>query len=65
MASRETDEYLDPILDDLFALMQLGLVEVKGVNENGDYVYGLTQKGESIDIQEAFDLINDSFEEGM
>ena len=65
MASRETDEYLDPILDDLFALMQLGLVEVKGVNENGDYVYGLTQKGESIDIQEAFDMINDSFEEGM
>jgi hypothetical protein len=65
VASRETDEYLDPILDDLFALMQLGLVEVKGVNENGDYVYGLTQKGESIDIQEAFDMINDSFEEGM
>ena len=63
MASHETDEYLDPILNDLFALMQLGLVEVKGVNENGDYVYGLTQKGESIDIQEAFDMINDSFEE--
>jgi len=63
VASHETDEYLDPILNDLFALMQLGLVEVKGVNENGDYVYGLTQKGESIDIQEAFDMINDSFEE--
>ena len=65
MGTKENDEYTDGIIDDLYALMRLGLIEVKGVNEKGDYVYGLTEKGRSIDIQEAFEMIDESFEEGL
>ena len=65
MGARENDDYIDGIIDDLYALMRLGLVEVKGVNHKGDYVYGLTEKGMSIDVQDAFDMIDQSFEEGF
>lgn len=43
------EEYsMDELIKDLESLQEAGLVEIKGIDEDGQWLYGLTTLGESI-----------------
>lgn len=45
---REVDESTNQIVKDLEELIGLGLIEISGINEKGEWLYGITDKGREI-----------------
>lgn len=62
---REYDEFETNLVKDLETLIGIGLVEIVGIDKNGDWLYGITEQGRKIlegvdvdnvdDFTEAFD----------
>lgn len=60
------DEYTkDDLLNDMEALRRLGLIEVIGVREDGEWLWGVTQKSLNMTDEERIALIETSFGEDV
>lgn len=56
------DEYTREDLDnDMNALASIGLIEIKGITEDGQWLWGPTEKGLKLSAEEAEELIRKSF----
>lgn len=55
------DEYtLDDVREDLEALAALGLIEVKGIREDGEWLWGVTAKATTYTEDEIEEMIRKS-----
>lgn len=53
----------DEVVEALNQLMEMGLVEVVGINPQGEWLYGLTQAGKDLADRPDLSVIFDSFED--
>ena len=52
----------EDLLKDLDALASIGLIEIAGIDPNGEWLWGPTEKGLSLSSEEAEELIRKSFD---
>jgi hypothetical protein len=58
-----SDDYSrEELIGDLHKLIEIGLIEVQGINEEGQWIYGPTQKAVNMSEEERREEIHKAFE---
>ena len=55
----------EEIMKDLLALQRIGLIEVVGINDEGEELWGPTALGRSLEEDQANEIIDKSIDDGI
>jgi hypothetical protein len=55
----------EEIMKDILALQRIGLIEVIGINEEGEELWGPTALGRSMTQEQISDIIDKSVDDGL